>query len=420
MRSVVAVILGGGRGTRLYPLTKMRCKPAVPIGGKYRLIDIPVSNCVNDNIRQILVLSQYNSESLNRHIAQTYRFDRFTNGFVSILAAEQTYESASWFQGTADAVRKSLVHILSLQPELVLILSGDQLYRLNFLEFIQHFKDTRSDICIAGKSVGCQEAPSLGIIQVDKEGVIMGFHEKPSPESLPGLESSSRWVSDEEPFLGSMGIYLFRPEVLTELLTRNPGYDDFGKGIIPCALDSYRMTAFPFRGYWSDIGTIRSFFRANIDLAMPDPPFDMYSQFSPLYTRARALPGARFKDCNLNNTIVCDASDLEGSEIRNSIIGIRSYLGQGCVIEESVLMGADFWRGHPQDPAARDSSLPPMGIGEGSVIRRAIIDKNARIGSEVRLVNQSGEENRDGDAWFIRDGIIVVPKGAVIPDGTVV
>lgn len=420
MRNVVAVILGGGRGTRLFPLTKLRCKPAVPIGGKYRLIDIPISNCVNDGIRQILVLSQYNSESLNRHIAQTYRFDRFTNGFVSILAAEQTYESVSWFQGTADAVRKSMIHILSLQPDLVLILSGDQLYRMNFLDFIGHFSDTSSDICIASKPVPRDEASGLGIIQVDSAGEIMGFHEKPSPERLSGLESSSEWVPDDQPFLGSMGIYLFKPKVLSDLLTQNPEHDDFGKEIIPCALGRYRMTSFPFRGYWSDIGTIKSFFKANIDLAMPDPAFDMYSQFSPLYTRARALPGARMRNCTLHNAIVCDASDLNGADVRNSVVGIRSYLGKGCILEDTVLMGADFWRGHPQDPATVDPTLPPMGVGEGSVIRRAIIDKNARIGSNVRLLNEAELEDADGDSWFIRDGIIVIPKGAVIPDGTVV
>jgi glucose-1-phosphate adenylyltransferase len=248
----------------------------------------------------------------------------------------------------------------------------------------------------------------------------MGFHEKPAPERLSGLESSSRWVAEENPFLGSMGIYLFKPDVLSDLLMRNPEFDDFGKEIIPCALGQYRMTSYPFNGYWSDIGTIKSFFKANIDLAMPNPAFDMYSQFSPLYTRARALPGARMKDCSLHNTIVCDASDLDGAVIRNSVIGIRSYVGRGCVIEDAVLMGADFWRGHHQDPAVLDKNLPPMGIGEGSVIRRAIIDKNARIGRRVHLMNEKGVESGDGESWFIRDGIIVIPKGAVIPDGTVV
>jgi len=420
MRNIVAVILGGGRGARLFPLTKLRCKPAVPIGGKYRLIDIPVSNCVNDGIRQILVLSQYNSESLNRHIAQTYRFDRFTNGFVSILAAEQTFENADWFQGTADAVRKSMIHIMSLQPELVLILSGDQLYRINFLEFIAHFQATSSDICIASKPVSTEEASGLGIIQVNSDGTVMGFHEKPAREELSGLESPPGWVSDDRPFLGSMGIYLFKPRVLEALLTDHPEHDDFGKEVIPSALGKYRMTSFPFRGYWSDIGTIKSFFRANIDLAMPDPPFDMYNQFSPLYTRARALPGARLRNCTLDNAVVCDASDLNGAVVKNSIVGIRSHVDTGCILEETVLMGADFWQGHPQDPAVLRPELPPMGIGKGTRIRKAIIDKNARIGSGVELMNRAGVEEADGDSWFIRDGIIVIPKGAVIPDGTVV
>lgn len=419
--AVVSVILGGGRGTRLFPLTLHRSKPAVPIGGKYRLIDIPVSNCVNNGIRKILVLTQYNSESLNRHVGQTYRFDRFNDGFVSILAAEQTPENISWFQGTADAVRQGLVHILSQCPEMVLILSGDQLYRMDFTKFIGEFKASGADISIATKPVTAEDAPGLGIMQVSTTGKITGFHEKPSPEDLPGLTSDQQGVTDERPFLGSMGIYLFKPEVLRRiLLHEDSDKTDFGKEIIPGAIERYIVTSYPFDGYWSDIGTISSFFKANIDMAMPEPEFDLYSKFVPLYTRARALPGARVKNCSLDNTIVCGASDIAGSSIRNSIVGIRSYIGTGTSIDYSIVMGADYWKGHEKDTEATSQGAPALGIGMNCVIRNAILDKNVRIGNGVKLVNENGIETMDSDGIYIRDGIIVIPKGVSVPDGTVI
>ncbi|HOP27152.1 MAG TPA: glucose-1-phosphate adenylyltransferase [Candidatus Sabulitectum sp.] len=419
--AVVSVILGGGRGTRLFPLTLHRSKPAVPIGGKYRLIDIPVSNCVNNGIRKILVLTQYNSESLNRHVGQTYRFDRFSDGFVSILAAEQTPENTNWFQGTADAVRQGLVHILSLCPDMVLILSGDQLYRMDFTRFIGEFVASGADISIATKPVTAEEAPGLGIMQVSTGGRITGFHEKPSPESLSGLTSDQQGVTADKPFLGSMGIYLFKPDVLKRiLLQEDRDKTDFGKEIIPGAIDRYLVTSYLFDGYWSDIGTIRSFFKANIDMAMPEPEFDLYSKFTPLYTRARALPGARLRNCTLDNAIVCGASDIAGSSIRNSIVGIRSYIGRGTSIESSVLMGADYWKGHPRDEGASSPGTPALGIGENCVISNAILDKNVRIGNDVRLVNERGLDKMDSENIYIRDGIIVIPKGVSVPDGTVV
>lgn len=419
--AVVSVILGGGRGTRLFPLTLHRSKPAVPIGGKYRLIDIPVSNCVNNGIRKILVLTQYNSESLNRHVGQTYRFDRFCDGFVSIIAAEQTPENTNWFQGTADAVRQGLVHILSQCPDVVLILSGDQLYRMDINSFIKDFKDSGADISIATKPVSSEEAPGLGIMQVSTSGRITGFTEKPSPGELEGLKSDQQGITDEKPFLGSMGIYLFKPGVLKRiLLDEDRDKTDFGKEIIPGAIDRYKVTSYPFDGYWSDIGTIRSFFKANIDMAMPEPEFDLYSKFTPLYTRARALPGARIKNCTLDNAIVCGASDIAGSSITNSIVGIRSYIGSGTTINNSVVMGADYWRGHARDAGASSPGEPSLGIGRDCVISNAILDKNVRIGDGVKLVNERNLEKMDDGDVYIRDGIIVIPKGVTIPDGTVI
>lgn len=418
--SIVSVILGGGRGTRLHPLTLHRSKPAVPIGGKYRLIDIPVSNCVNNGIRKILVLTQYNSESLNRHVGQTYRFDRFTDGFVSILAAEQTPENTNWFQGTADAVRQGLVHILAQCPDMVLILSGDQLYRMNFTRFVEDFQSSNADISIATKPVTREEAPGLGIMQVSTSGVIKGFVEKPSCNELSDLTSDQKGVTDSRPFLGSMGIYLFKPEVLRRILMdEDLEKTDFGKEIIPGAIDRYKVTSYLFDGYWSDIGTIHSFFKANINMAMPDPEFDMYSNFTPLYTRARALPGARIRNCTLDNTIVCGASDISGSNIKNSIVGIRSYIGSGTSISNSIIMGTDYWRGHLRDTGAVSASNPPLGIGRNCVIRNTILDKNVRLGNEVKLVNENGLESYDGEGIYIRDYIIVVPKGRTVPDGTV-
>ncbi len=415
---IVSVILGGGRGTRLFPLTLHRSKPAVPIGGKYRLIDIPVSNCVNNGIKKILVLTQYNSESLNRHVGQTYRFDRFSDGFVSILAAEQTPENTDWFQGTADAVRQGLVHILSQNPEMVLILSGDQLYRMDFTDFVEDFIASKADISIATKPVTTEEAPSLGIMQVGTDGLIKGFVEKPSLEKLSGLTSDQKGVSEEKPYLGSMGIYLFKPDVLRRILMEEDrDKTDFGKEIIPDAIERYKVTSYLFDGYWSDIGTISSFFKANIDMAMPKPEFDLYSNFTPLYTRARALPGARIKNTKLNNSIVCGASDISGADIENSIIGIRSYIGNGSVIKNSINMGTDFWREQYKKSGAEVTS-PSLGIGRNCIIENTILDKNVRIGNDVKLVNKKGLDYFDGDGLYIRDGIIVVPKGVTIADGT--
>jgi glucose-1-phosphate adenylyltransferase len=417
---IIAVILGGGSGTRLFPLTLHRSKPAVPVGGKYRLIDIPVSNCINDEIKRILVLTQYNSESLNRHVSQTYRFDRFTDGFVSILAAEQTATNKNWFQGTADAVRKSLVHIMGSKPELVLILSGDQLYRMNFRDFMKSHLDSGADISIATKPVTVEEAPGLGIMRVSSAGRIEDFHEKPPRENLASLMSEGSDVPPDRPFLGSMGIYLFKPEALFEAL-ENESMTDFGKEVIPWAIGRMYVHSYLFDGYWSDIGTIGSFFEANLDLASETPQLDLFKNGVPIYSRARALPGARVRNCTIDSAVICEASELSGATIRRSIVGLRSRVRDGSVLEECVFMGSDYWEGSFRDAhASSGDSVPPIGVGEGCVIRRAIIDKNARVGSGSRLVNEQGLAHADGDGYYIRDGIIVVPKNGVIPNGTVV
>lgn len=417
MKRVVSVILGGGKGTRLFPLTMHRSKPAVPIGGKYRLIDIPVSNCVNDHLRHIFVLTQYNSESLNRHVAQTYRFDRFNNGFVSILAAEQTYDNRDWFQGTADAVRKSLRHIMGLNPGLVLILSGDQLYRMDFNRFIEHHRETGAEITIATKPVDASEATSMGIMKVSEEGRIGHFHEKPDPHQLEPLKSSQEGLTEEKPYLGSMGIYLFSPDVLRGVLDANPAHTDFGHEIIPYAIGNHRVFSYPFDGYWSDIGTIASFFDANLDMASENPSFDMYRNFSPLYTRARALPGARIDNCHIRSSVICDASDLQGAEVERCIVGLRGRIRAGSVLRNCVYMGADYWEGHFRDPGLQNPDLPRLGIGHDCLVEGAIIDKNARIGDGVRIHNSQGKTEDEGEGYHIRDGIVVVHKNAVIPDG---
>ncbi len=420
MSRIVAVILGGGSGTRLFPLTLHRSKPAVPVGGKYRLIDIPVSNCINDEIRRILVLTQFNSESLNRHVSQTYRFDRFTDGFVSILAAEQTASNRNWFQGTADAVRKSLVHILDSRPELVLILSGDQLYRMDFKDFVGRHLESGAEISIATKPVTRQEAPGLGIMKISDSGRILDFHEKPPSDRLDGLSSAGPGMTAERPLLGSMGIYLFNRDMLTRAL-ENESMTDFGKEIIPWAIGRHSVQAYLFDGYWSDIGTIGSFFEANLDLASENPQLDLFKNGLPIYSRARALPGARVRNCLLDSAVICEASELSGASIRRCIVGLRSRIRDGAVLEDCVFMGSDYWEGSFRDPAgASPGGLPPIGVGENCVIRRAIIDKNARVGAGCRLVNEKGAVDLDGDGYYIRDGIIVIPKNGVIPAGTVI
>ena len=416
MNDVLTLILGGGRGTRLYPLTHMRSKPAVPIGGKYRLIDIPISNCLHAGLKRIFVLTQFNSASLNRHIAQTYRLDMFSDGFVEVLAAEQTPESSDWFQGTADAVRQAARHFAGYDADYYLILAGDHLYRMDFCELIDAHIETGADITIAAQPVAPGDATQMGIFLFDGSGQISGFEEKPDAARLAEMKSSAPkgvtvgGLSADKPFVASMGIYVFSREVLLETLDR-PGID-FGKEIIPAALQALKVRSFLYRGYWADVGTIDAFYDANIQLTQRGAPFNFFHPHRPIYTHQRFLPATRAFDCKIDASIVAEGCYLEACEIRTSVVGIRTHAGPGATITRSVLLGADVY----QDEDGRQNDVP-LGIGRNVVLDRVIVDKNARIADGVRLVNESGAVNQDGDGWYIRDGIIVVPKGAIVKSG---
>ncbi len=414
MNDVCAVILGGGRGTRLYPLTGHRSKPAVPFGAEFRLIDIPMSNCINSGINNIYVLTQFLMASLQRHIYQTYKFDTFRNGVVEVLSAEQTNESMAWYQGTADAVRKQRHHFMEDSYEYILILSGDHLYQMKYDEFISNHIEQKADITIGCYPVTTDKVPGFGILQANEKSEITNFYEKPKDPAvieklrIPGLVP-------EEPgkeFLASMGIYIFSREVLRFLLEETDE-DDFGAGIIPHALGKFRVQSFLFNGYWEDIGTIRSFYEANLGLTNTVPNFNLYDPEFPLYSRPRFLAPTKItKGATLENSIVGNGSLIEDARIDHSVIGIRSIIRKGASIAHSVLMGADYYQ------FSQQSQLVPIGIGEGTVIRNAIIDKNARIGNDVRILNEAGTKEKDGDGYFIRDGIVIVPKNGVIPPGT--
>jgi glucose-1-phosphate adenylyltransferase len=415
MHDVLTLILGGGRGSRLYPLTHTRSKPAVPIGGKYRLIDIPISNCLHAGLKRIFVLTQFNSASLNRHVAQTYRLDMFSDGFVEVLAAEQTPDSSDWFQGTADAVRQAARHFAGYDADYYLILAGDHLYRMDFCELIDDHIDSRADITIAAQPVNRIDATQMGIFLFDQLGHINGFEEKPNAARLAEMKSSAPrgaqigGLTPDKPFVASMGIYVFSRDVLLETLER-PGID-FGKEIIPAALNSLNVHAYLYRGYWADVGTIEAFYDANIQLTHRGAPFNFFDPNRPIYTHQRFLPATRAFDCRIDRSIVAEGSYLDTCEISDSVVGIRSRVGKGSKITRSVLLGADFY----QDEEARTDV--ELGIGENVVLDRVIVDKNAHIADGVKLVNESGRTEADGDGWYIRDGIIVVPKGAVITKG---
>lgn len=422
MNDVLAVILGGGAGSRLYPLTHHRSKPAVPLAGKYRLIDIPISNSVNSGLNRIFVLTQYNSASLNRHVAQTYRFDRFGRGFVSVLAAEQTPESTQWYQGTADAVRQVLPHLEPHPHRRVVVLSGDQLYRMDVEAFVDHHVGTRAALTVATIPVTADDAPAFGILKTDANGRITSFHEKPARDRLAGLESpvSEAMRAEGRVYLASMGIYVFERDALAETLLGHPEHTDFGKEIIPAAIASRRVMSYPFTGYWSDIGTIRSFYDATLALAHPRPAFDLYDESAPIYTNARMLPPAKLQRATVRDAMISEGSVVIGATVEESVVGIRSFLADGAVLRRTVMMGADYlpWR----DPASRPGTGLPEhpGVGPRSIVENAIIDKNVQIGADCRITNVDGVETADGDGWAIRDGIVVLRKNAVIPDGTVI
>ncbi len=417
MDRVLAVILGGGQGTRLFPLTQYRSKPAVPIGGKYRLIDIPISNCLHSGVQNVYVLTQFNSASLNRHVHQTYRFDAFSDGFVEILAAEQTQDNAGWYQGTADAVRQQFRHFSDNRVDQYLILSGDHLYRMDYRPFVEAHRERNAEVTIAVKPVSREAAPDLGILKTDDEGWIVDFREKPQTDSE--LDELRIHSGGGEAYPASMGIYIFETEVLTELLDENP-QDDFGKHIIPEAIRSRRVLAYPFEGYWEDIGTIRSFYNANVALTEREPPFDFHRSGAQVYTHPRYLAGAKVDGCTIRQSIVGEGSDIRGTEIVRSVIGIRSIVGPNVRLSSTVMMGADYYETRAEIERNRKSDLPNVGIGEGCVIQGAIIDKNARIGRGVTIQNGDAIGEAEGKGFVVRDGIVVVPKNAVIRDGTVI
>ncbi len=420
--STITIILGGGAGTRLYPLTKLRAKPAVPLAGRYRLIDVPVSNSINSNIPRIFVLTQFNSASLNRHLAQSYRFDRFTNGFVTVLAAEQTPSSKDWFQGTADAVRRSIPHIEGYRHEHVLILSGDQLYSMDYRNMIEHHRATDADVTLGTIPVTAEKAPAFGILKTDDEHVITEFHEKPAREELEGKDSPVSDELEEEGriYLASMGIYLFDREPLRDLLDGNPDDHDFGNQIIPAAIDDLKVTSYPFTDYWSDIGTIRSFYDANLMLAKTSPPFDLYDQNRPLYTNARMLSPAKILSSYVQNSLIAEGSVVTNSQISQSVVGIRSYVGDNTTLKNTVMMGADHYRWHDQEEIGYLEGAEEPGIGAESYVEGAIIDKNVSIGKRCIIKNRENVQEAETDKYHIRDGIVVIPKNTVIPDDTII
>jgi glucose-1-phosphate adenylyltransferase len=417
LQDVMAAVLGGGRGTRLYPLTKLRAKPAVPIAGKYRLIDIPISNCINSNITRIFVLTQFLSASLHRHVYQTYKFDFFSDGFVEVLAAEQTLTSTDWYQGTADAVRQQMRHFLSRAADDMLILAGDHLYRMDYGPFVRFHQERRADATIAVLPLPAEGASRFGILKANGEGRITAFREKPQgPEELSGMES---YHGAERPYLASMGIYIFRIDVLTRMLEEIEG-DDFGMHIIPAAIEEGRVYAFPFEEYWEDIGTISAFYRANLALTQPNPPFDFYDLARPIYTRPRFLPASRIDGCRLDRTVVAEGCWLYDSDVQECVIGLRSVIRPGAELRQVVMMGADFYEDEETRAENRRLGVPQVGIGHGAHIERAIIDKNARIGQRVVIRSHEGEPDREEDHYVIKDGIVVVPKNATIPHGTII
>lgn len=420
MKSVVTAILGGGQGTRLFPLTRDRAKPAVPVGGKFRLIDIPISNSLHAGIDRIYVLTQFNSTSLHRHIAQTYRFDVFRGGFVNILAAEQNLTNRDWYQGTADAVRQNLGRFLEPPTSEVLILSGDQLYMMDLREFVTYHREKGADLTIAAKPVGIEDASSFGILHLDRSGQVVSFVEKPKDPALLAelaLDETTQAAlpapAPQGSFLASMGIYVFKPHVLEELLAGTL-HADFGREVIPEALSRYKVFAYPYNGYWADIGTIPSFHQANLDLTLPLPPVDLYSPDFRIFTHARFLPGAKITQCLVNCSVLCEGSIITGARVADSVIGIRAVVRSGSVLERSVMMGASYYEHIDEAPEM------PLGIGRDCHLRNVIVDTNARIGDGSRLVNVDNVQERDADNHSIHGGIIVVPKGAVIPPGTVI
>lgn len=425
INQVLTIILGGGQGSRLFPLTQQRSKPAVPLGGKYRLIDITVSNCINSGFHYIFVLTQFNSASLNRHIARTYRFSRFSDGFVEILAAEQTPENRNWFQGTADAVRQVMMHIDDFNPKDVLILSGDHLYQMDYQKFYERHVETKADVTVSVIPVEESRASSFGLLKTSDGGHIVEFREKPPAAQLPAMyvDTSKLGLSDDEakrrPFLASMGVYLFKFDVLRQMLT-GTHFTDFGGEMLPASIESKNVQAYLFDDYWEDIGTISTFYHANLDMASIMPKFNLFNADAPIFTRPRYLPGTKFIDCEIKDSLISEGCILNRVSINHCVIGIRSRIESHSSVEHSLMMGADFYQTLQELADDRRDGLPWIGIGENTHIRKAIIDKNVRIGSNVQILNEAGLEHHDGGNYFIREGIVIIPKGATITDGTII
>jgi glucose-1-phosphate adenylyltransferase len=419
MQDVLAVVLGGGRGERLFPLTKFRSKPAVPLGGRYRLVDIPISNCLNSGINRIFVLTQFNSASLNKHVVHTYKFDMFSGGFVDILAAEQTYDSSKWYQGTADAVRQSIKHFLPYgDTGFVVILSGDQLYQMDLRELIRCHTENEADITVAAKPVSEGSATDLGIMKALPDRRVIAFKEKPGAEELPEMRSDGD-VYGTRAYLANMGIYVFQTKFLINLLNESDAVD-FGKELIPQSIDKYKVFSCLFDGYWEDVGTIRSFFEANLALTSSLPEFNFYDMMKPIYTHPRNLPGSKLNNCDVHQSIIAGGCILNGADVKHSIIGVRSRIGGGTTVKRSVIMGADRYETFEQIKENQEKQISNIGIGNHCTIINAILDKDVRIGDNVSIINAHNLQEKDGANYYIRDGIIIIPKRAWIPNGTVI
>ena len=428
MQSVLSLILGGGRGTRLYPLTMLRSKPAVPIAGKYRLIDIPISNCINSGLNRIYVLTQFLSVSLHRHIANTYKFDPFSRGFVEVLAAQQTNEAADWYQGTADAVRQNIRYVHEDGCKEVLILSGDQLYRMGFGHLLRTHRDNHADVTIAVLPVAAEATPGFGIVHLDDTGRVVDFVEKPKTrEQLAPFATPEAWIEKRgihargRQYLASMGIYLFSRDALFQLLNAQPPATDFGREIFPRSIQTHQVQAYLFDGYWEDVGTIKAYHEANLALCEDKPPFIFHSHEGVIYTRMRYLPASRIEGAQLDQCLVSDGSVIEsGTRIHHCVVGLRNRIGANCSLRDSVIIGADRYETDAERQENERRGLPTMGIGDGTVIEKAIVDKDCRIGARVRIVNHHNQQEAEGKNFVIRDGIVVIPKGAVVLDGTVI
>lgn len=422
---IVAVIMGGGKGTRLFPLTQARCKPAVPIGGRYRLIDVPISNCLNSHINQIFVLTQFNTLSLHRHIERTYRFDIFSGGFCAIRAAEQTQENADWYQGTADAVRQNLRYIFSSEPELVIILSGDQLYRMDYREMVAFHKAKGADVTIAANPVNRETASSMGLIHTDADLRVCDFVEKPKDPNvldrmttdIEALKRLGFTADPSKPYMANMGIYLFKPDVLKEILVDSTKLD-FGREVIPSNVGKLKMHVFPFPGFWEDIGTIKAFYDVNMALTERAPVFSFFDRKAPIYTRPRFLPPTKIENCHIEHSLISEGGFIETCRISGSLLSDRAVVRSEAVLRDVLMLGADVMEGREEREENRRLGRPDIGIGQGSHIERAILDKGARVGSDVKITSQEGKPDADGDCYYIRDGITIIPRNMVVPNST--